>query len=71
VVTGGVISVTLPMNIEGGSVIGTGTIVGNITNNGTISPGFSPGSLQVSGNAYLETNSSGYCLVPAHWFITI
>jgi PKD repeat protein len=48
VVTGGVISASLPMQILGGSVVGTGTIVASITNNGTISPGFSPGNLKVS-----------------------
>lgn len=33
-----------------GSLGGTGTIVGNLVNSGTISPGFSPGRLTVSGD---------------------
>ena len=36
---------------DGGSVIGTGTISGNVRNNGaTFAPGFSPGKITVSGN---------------------
>ena len=57
VVTGGVISASNPIDIQGGSVIGTGIIVANLTNNGTISPGFSPGVLHFQGNVTCRSNS--------------
>jgi PKD repeat protein len=57
VVTGGVISASVPIDIEGGSVSGTGIIVGTVTNNGTISPGFSPGVLHFQGNVTCKSNS--------------
>jgi hypothetical protein len=45
-------SVTGSINLlAGGTLKGTGTIVGNVTNNGgTVSPGASPGTLTISGN---------------------
>jgi PKD repeat protein len=58
VLTGGVISASVPLNIQGGSLIGSGTIVGSLTNNGTASPGFSgAGTLSVSGNLTCQPSS--------------
>ena len=37
---------------EGGTVYGIGTIVGDVTNNGTIIPGYSPGTISISGDFY-------------------
>jgi hypothetical protein len=42
---------------DGGSLIGSGTITGSVRNNGaTISPGFSPGKIAMSGNYTQGTN---------------
>lgn len=50
-VDGGTIRSTTPLNILGGSVEGTGTILASILNEGgTVSPGFSPGALTINGN---------------------
>lgn len=38
------------INIAGGSLSGVGTLIGNLTNTGEISPGNSPGTLQVQGD---------------------
>ncbi len=43
----------------GSSLKGSGTISGNVTNNGTIAPGNSPGVLTIAG-AYISTSGSFY-----------
>jgi hypothetical protein len=59
-VNGGTLSCTTPFNILGGSVIGNGTILGTVVNNGTISPGLSSaGSLTIAGTL---TNKAGATL---------
>jgi hypothetical protein len=56
-VNGGTLSSTTPLNILGGSVIGNGTILGTVLNNGVISPGVSgAGSLSLGGPL---TNQAG------------
>jgi len=48
---GGNLTFTNEAVFGGGSVVGTGTISGNVRNNGaTFAPGFSPGKITVSGN---------------------
>ena len=39
---------------SGGTLSGTGTVVGSLTNSGTVSPGNSPGTLNVVGS-YTQT----------------
>ena len=43
----------------GGTLTGTGTLVGSLTNRGTVSPGNSPGTLNVVGS-YTQTASGTY-----------
>jgi hypothetical protein len=48
---GGNLSCTNDIVLDGGSLIGTGTITGNVRNNGaTVSPGHSPGRITITGN---------------------
>ena len=47
---GGAVSSPLTVNIDGGSVIGNGTITANVSNDGTFAPGLSPGTITISGN---------------------
>jgi hypothetical protein len=51
---GGNISASGELKIQGGSLSGTGTITGNVVNSGQISPGISPGILNITGN-YRQT----------------
>ena len=44
------------VNIEGGTLAGTGTVQSDLTNAGTVSPGTSPGSLRVEG-VYTQTSA--------------
>lgn len=44
-------------NLFGGRIEGNGTLTGNVVNQGTISPGFSPGSLTFNGNLTLGNSS--------------
>ena len=46
------------LNIWGGEVIGSGTILGNVLNDGTISLGSTLGNLSISGNLTLESTNS-------------
>lgn len=39
-----------PIAIQGGTLEGSGAILGNVFNGGTVSPGQSPGRLQINGN---------------------
>ena len=48
-VEGGVLSSTTPLDIQGGTVGGSGTIAAAVTNAGSLSPGLSPGLLTVAG----------------------
>ena len=49
--SGGIISCAAGLNLNGGSIIGTGTIDGNVTNNsGTVAPGLSPGRININGS---------------------
>jgi SdrD B-like domain len=48
-----------PMDIEGGGLIGTGIIFGSVLNAGQLSPGFSPGTITISGD-YTQTESGSY-----------
>ncbi len=54
ILNGGSISTTTTLNIQGGTLKGTGTITGNVSNGGTVAPGLSPGILNVVGN-YSQT----------------
>src|SRR5204863_9430777 len=58
VLTGGVISASVPLDIRGGSVIGSGTIVATVTNNGAVAPGFSPGLIEIIGNLISLPNAA-------------
>jgi outer membrane autotransporter protein len=52
-------AVSTPCNVvvnSGGFLSGTGTVVGSLTNSGTVSPGNSPGTLNVMGS-YTQTGS--------------
>jgi len=44
---------------SGGTLSGTGTVVGSLTNSGTVSPGNSPGTLSVVGS-YTQTTAGTY-----------
>jgi hypothetical protein len=44
------------VNIQGGTLLGLGTIMGNLTNSGTVHPGDGPGLLSLSGN-YTQTSA--------------
>jgi hypothetical protein len=48
--SGGNLSTTTLINIQGGALSGTGTITGNVQNAGTVAPGLSPGVLNITGN---------------------
>lgn len=48
---GGTVNMSSPLNIQGGTLSGTGTINGSVTNSGgQVSPGSSPGILTINGN---------------------
>ena len=51
------INSALPLNFESGSLVGSGTINGDVIHNGTISPGSSAGSLTINGGVSLLNNS--------------
>ncbi len=51
---GATLATSNTVNITGGSLSGTGTISGNLTNAGLVSPGSSPGRLAVTGS-YLQS----------------
>jgi hypothetical protein len=56
---GGNLSSTGPIVLNGGTLVGAGTITGNVTNNtGTVSPGFSPGKITISGNYTQNANGT-------------
>src|SRR5260370_36181222 len=47
---GGAIASSSPLNIQGGSLDGSGTISGSVNNGGPTSPGFSPRLMAISGD---------------------
>jgi hypothetical protein len=61
ILAGGSISSSTPLNIQGGVLQGTGTIFGNVTSAGQVSPGFSPGTITVAGD-YTQTDSGTYAV---------
>ena len=54
ILNGGSVSSANGLNIQGGTLKGTGTITGNVFNGSTVAPGLSPGTLTVNGN-YSQT----------------
>ncbi|HYS05773.1 MAG TPA: hypothetical protein VEW47_11335 [Candidatus Dormibacteraeota bacterium] len=58
-VAGGVISSTTPLDIQGGSVGGSGTLAAAVTNAGRLAPGLSPGAVTISGT-YTQTAAASY-----------
>ncbi|MFA7345471.1 MAG: PEP-CTERM sorting domain-containing protein, partial [Terrimicrobiaceae bacterium] len=50
-------AVTGTLNIQGGALEGTGTVNGSVTLAGTLSPGFSPGSMVINGNLNLQPSA--------------
>jgi hypothetical protein len=52
VLNGGALSVAGPnsIDIEGGTLSGSGTIAGKVVNNATVKPGASPGMISITGN---------------------
>lgn len=54
---GGTFSSPLTVNITGGSLVGNGTITGNVTSSATIAPGFSAGAITIAGNLTLNAAS--------------
>ena len=56
---GGSISGILPLNIQGGTVTGNGTITGSVVNSGgTIAPGVGSGAISISGDLSLGNSST-------------
>jgi hypothetical protein len=53
---GGNLTVAQPLQIQGGTLIGAGTVTGSVTNNGIVSPGASPGLLTITGG-YTQTGN--------------
>jgi hypothetical protein len=51
---GGSVNNSLPLLIQGGTLGGSGTISGSVTNNGTVSPGKPFGTMTIDGN-YVQT----------------
>ena len=54
---GGALTTAMALDIQGGRLTGTGTITGDVANNGTIAPGLSAGSLTIAGDLTLGTSS--------------
>ena len=52
----GTLTASNGVNINGGTLKGTGTVVANVTNAGHVAPGDSPGTLSVTGN-YTQTSA--------------
>ncbi len=57
VLNGGGISTSTTLTFVNGSLSGTGMITGNVSNDGTLAPGFSAGSIAISGDLSLGSNS--------------
>ncbi len=57
-VDGTLSSPNFPIDIEGGTLKGTGTINGDVFMNGTMAPGDSPGAFTISGNYTQTTNGT-------------
>lgn len=54
--SGGALQSSTALDINGGRIEGSGTITGNVLNDGEIAPGLSPGLLQITGD-YSQGNS--------------
>jgi hypothetical protein len=50
VASGAELEVDTTMTLQGGSLTGNGTVIGNVVNVGVVSPGASPGLLTINGN---------------------
>src|SRR6185369_7316891 len=48
-----------PLDIQGGSLTGTGSVFASVSNGGTVSPGFSAGIIEVHGD-YLQNSTGAY-----------
>ena len=46
---GGAVLASVPLQIQGGSLAGSGTVTGNVSLSGHLAPGLSPGSLTITG----------------------
>ena len=53
---GGALSSSTTLNIQGGTLSGTGTVTANVSNGGLVSPGASPGILNITGT-YTQTST--------------
>jgi hypothetical protein len=53
---GGALSSTTTLNIQGGKLTGAGTVIANVSNAGQVSPGASPGILNITGT-YTQTST--------------
>jgi len=58
---GGGIATNTLLNINGGTLAGTGTITGNVSigSGGILSPGFTPGTINITGN-YTQNSTGSY-----------
>ena len=56
ILNGGSVESTSGLNLQGGTLKGSGTITGNVANGGTVAPGLSPGTLTIVGN-YSQTSA--------------
>ena len=54
ILNGGALATSSTLNIQGGTLKGSGTVTGGVSNGGTVAPGLSPGILNVVGN-YSQT----------------
>jgi hypothetical protein len=50
VLNGGALATNSTIDLEGGTLSGNGTVTGGVTNNATVSPGFSPGAITITGS---------------------
>ena len=57
VLNGGDISTTTILNLTGGTLTGSGTITGNVFNDGIVAPGFSAGTINIAGDLSLGSDS--------------
>ncbi len=75
--SGGAIASSNPLTIEGGCFAGTGTVSATVMNNGTISPGFPTGRLDINGSVTLQAGShlaielGGYTQGPGYDFVNV
>ncbi|MAT44173.1 MAG: hypothetical protein CL609_17715 [Anaerolineaceae bacterium] len=58
IVLGGNLESTGPLDLQGATLSGIGTVDGNLNNAGTVAPGTSPGKITVTGD-YTQTSAGG------------